>query len=183
MRESDVIGCEVPSVHLESRIVVGRRLPIGMRRSRLEVPTTPEAVALGHLATHVDDLAISGKLPEDSANFQGLELLEWSLSIHEGQTRARTCQNLVLASITQKRRCESFLSSLKKSPENRGSDEGGGSKDAKFGVTVTERPAAQASKEVLAERGSSTFQLEVLAASPADRALQERPQRKRKPLL
>ena len=100
MRESDVVGCEVPSVHLESRIVVGRRLPIGTQRSLLEVLTTPEAVALGHLATHVDDLAISGKLPEDSANFQGLELLEWSLSIHEGQTRARTCQNLLLASMT-----------------------------------------------------------------------------------
>jgi hypothetical protein len=99
MRESDVVGREVPSVHLESRIVVGRRLPIGTRRSRLEVPTTPEAVALGHLATHVDDLAISGKLPEDSANFQSLELLKWSLSIHEGQTRTRTCQNLPLASM------------------------------------------------------------------------------------
>ena len=71
MREPDVVGGEVTSVHLESRIVVGRRLPIGTRRSRLEVPTTPEAVALGHLATHVDDLAIPGKLPEDSANSQG----------------------------------------------------------------------------------------------------------------
>jgi hypothetical protein len=97
MRKSDVVGCEVPSVHLESRIVVGRRLPIGTRRSRLEVPTTPEAVALRHLATHVDDLAISGKLQEDSANLQGLELLKCSLSIHEAQTRARTCQNLLLA--------------------------------------------------------------------------------------
>lgn len=72
MREPDVVGGEVTSVHLEFRIVVGRRLPIGTRRSRLEVPTTPEAVALGHLATHVDDLAIPGKLPEDSANSQGL---------------------------------------------------------------------------------------------------------------
>jgi hypothetical protein len=97
MRESDVVGCEVSSVHLESRIVVSRGLPIGTRRSRLEVPTTPEAVALGHLATHVDDLAISGKLPKDSANFQGLELLKWSLSIHEGETTARTCQNVLLA--------------------------------------------------------------------------------------
>jgi len=99
MRESDVVGCEVSAVHLESRIVVSRRLPIGTRRPRLEVPTTPEAVALGHLATHIDDLAISGKLPEDSANFRGLELLKWGLSIHEGQTRARTCQNLLLASV------------------------------------------------------------------------------------
>jgi hypothetical protein len=38
-------------------------------------------------------------LPEDSANVQTLELLKWSLSIHEGQTRARTCQNLLLASM------------------------------------------------------------------------------------
>src|SRR5215218_10770321 len=53
---------------------------MGTRRTRLEVPTTAEAVALGHLATHVDDLAIPGKLPEDSANSQGLELLNWSFS-------------------------------------------------------------------------------------------------------
>jgi hypothetical protein len=32
--------------------VVGGRRPLGKRRSRLEVLTTPEAVALGHLATH-----------------------------------------------------------------------------------------------------------------------------------
>ena len=75
MREPDVVGGEVTSVHLEFRIVVGRQLPIGTRRSRLEVPTTPEAVALGHLAAHVDDLAILGKLPEDSANSEGLKLL------------------------------------------------------------------------------------------------------------
>jgi hypothetical protein len=80
MREPDVVGREVASVHLESRIVVGRRRPIGTRRSRLEVPTTPEAVALGHLATHVDDLAVPGKLPKDSANAQGLELLNWSFA-------------------------------------------------------------------------------------------------------
>jgi len=74
MREPDVVGGEVTSVHLESRIVVGGRRPLGKRRSRLEVATTPEAVALGHghLATHVDDLAIPGELPEDSANSQGL---------------------------------------------------------------------------------------------------------------
>jgi len=46
----------------------------------LVVSTTPEAVALGHLATHVDDLAIPGKLPKDSANSQGLQLLNWSFS-------------------------------------------------------------------------------------------------------
>src|SRR5213076_2492698 len=43
----------------------------------------PEAVALGHLATHVDELAIAGKLPEDSANSQAFELLNWSFfSVH-----------------------------------------------------------------------------------------------------
>src|SRR4029453_18127886 len=52
MREPDVVGGEVTSVRLESRIVVGRRRPIGKRRSRLEVPTAAEAVALRHLATH-----------------------------------------------------------------------------------------------------------------------------------
>src|SRR5205823_5268338 len=45
MREPDVVGGEVTSVHLESRIVVGSRHPIGTGRYRLEVPTTPEAVA------------------------------------------------------------------------------------------------------------------------------------------
>ena len=68
MPEPDVVGGKATSVHLESRIVVGRRHPTGARRHRLEIPTTPEAVALRHLATHVDDLAIPGKLPEDSAN-------------------------------------------------------------------------------------------------------------------
>ena len=69
VREPDVVGGEVTPVHLESRIVVGSRLPIGpRRRSRIEVPTTAEAVALGHLAAHVDDLAVLGKLPEDSAD-------------------------------------------------------------------------------------------------------------------
>ena len=74
MREPDVIGGEVTSVHLESRIVVGRRHPIGTRRYRLEVPTAAEAVALGHLAANVDDLAVLGKSPEDSANSKGLKL-------------------------------------------------------------------------------------------------------------
>jgi hypothetical protein len=39
----------------------------------------PERRVEGHLATHVDDLAIPGELPEDSANSQGLEPLNWSL--------------------------------------------------------------------------------------------------------
>jgi len=83
MREADVVGGEETSVHLESRIVVGRRLPIRIRLSRLEVPTAPEAVALGHLATHVDELAIAGKSPEDSANSQAFELLNWCFfSVH-----------------------------------------------------------------------------------------------------
>ncbi len=75
MPEPDVVGGKATSVHLESRIVVGRRHPIGTRRYRLEVPTTPEAVALGHLAAHVEDLAVLGKLPEDPANSEGLKLL------------------------------------------------------------------------------------------------------------
>jgi hypothetical protein len=88
VREPDVVGGEVTSVHLESRIVVGRGPPLGItHRSRLEVPTTPEAVALGHLATHVDELAIARKLPEDSTNSKGLELLIWSFS-RLNQTRA-----------------------------------------------------------------------------------------------
>ena len=72
MREPDVVGGEVTLVHLEPRIVVGRRHPIGTRRYRVEVATTPGAVALGHLATHVDDLVIPGKLPEDSVNAKAL---------------------------------------------------------------------------------------------------------------
>ena len=75
MPEPDVVGGKATSVHLESRIVVGRRHPIGTRRYRLEVPTTPEAVALGHLAAHVEDLAVLGKLPEDPANSEGRKLL------------------------------------------------------------------------------------------------------------
>ena len=83
MRKPDVVRGEVTSVHLQSRVVVGRWLPIGTRRSRVEVATTPEAVALGHLATHVAELAIAGKLPEDSANSQAFELLNWSFfSVH-----------------------------------------------------------------------------------------------------
>jgi hypothetical protein len=80
VRKPDVVGREATSVHFESRIVVGRRHPIGTRRYRLEVPTTPEAVALGHLATHVDDLAIPDELPEDSANSPALKLLNCSFS-------------------------------------------------------------------------------------------------------
>ncbi len=70
MREPDVVGGEVTSVHLEPRIVVGRRLPIRTRCSRVEVAAAPEAVALGHLAPHVDDLPIPGKLPKDSVDLQ-----------------------------------------------------------------------------------------------------------------
>ena len=69
MRKPDVVRGEVTPVRLESRIVVGSRLPIGPPlRSLIEVLTTPGAVALGHLAAHVDDLAVLGKLPEDSAD-------------------------------------------------------------------------------------------------------------------
>jgi hypothetical protein len=76
MRKPDVVGGEVTPVRLESRIVVGSRLPIGpRRRSWIEAPATPGAVALGHLAAHVDDLAELGKLPEDSANSEVLKPL------------------------------------------------------------------------------------------------------------
>jgi hypothetical protein len=76
-------------MHLEFRIVVSRWHPLGTRRSRLEVPRTPRAVALGHLATHVDELAIPCSSPEDVAlrNPQGLELREWSLHRHETRLR------------------------------------------------------------------------------------------------
>ena len=40
-------------MRFEPWVVVGRRRPIGTTRSRIEVPTTPEAVARGHLAAHV----------------------------------------------------------------------------------------------------------------------------------
>jgi hypothetical protein len=75
VRQPDVVRREVTSMRLEPWVVVGRRRPIGMRRFRIEVAATPEAVALGHLAAHVDDLAVLGKLEEDSVNSQGLELL------------------------------------------------------------------------------------------------------------
>jgi hypothetical protein len=58
----------------ESWVVVRRRGPIGTRRPRIEVPAAPEAVALRHLATHIDDLAVPGELQEDSANSKGLSL-------------------------------------------------------------------------------------------------------------
>jgi hypothetical protein len=77
MREPDVVGGEATSVHFEHRIVVGCRHPIGTRRYRVEVATTPGAVALGHLAAHLEDLAVLGKPPEDPpANSEGLKLLK-----------------------------------------------------------------------------------------------------------
>ena len=63
-------------MHLEPWVVVGRRRPVGTSRPRIEVPTAPEAVALGHLAAQVDDLAVLGKLPEDPANSEPLKLLD-----------------------------------------------------------------------------------------------------------
>ena len=77
VRQPDVVGGEVTSVLLESRIVVGSRLPIGppRLRPRFEVPATAGAVALGHLAAHVDQLAVLGELPEDSANPEVLKPL------------------------------------------------------------------------------------------------------------
>ena len=63
----------------ESWVVVGRRGPIGTRRLRIEVPAAPAAVALRHLATHVEDLAVPGELQEDSANSKVIEPLNSSL--------------------------------------------------------------------------------------------------------
>ena len=72
MRKPNVVGGEVTPVRLESRIVVGGRLPIGppgpLRRPRTEVSTTARAVALGHLAAHIDELTVLDKLPEDPAD-------------------------------------------------------------------------------------------------------------------
>jgi hypothetical protein len=78
MSEPDVVWGLATSVHLESRIVIGRRHPIGTRRPGVEMAAPPGAVALRHLATHVDELAIPGKSPQDVArpNPQILELLE-----------------------------------------------------------------------------------------------------------
>ena len=76
MGEPDVVRGEVSPVRLESRIVVGRRLPIGWaRRPRIEVLPTVGAVALGHLAAHVDELAVAGKLQEDSVDSEALKPL------------------------------------------------------------------------------------------------------------
>jgi hypothetical protein len=63
-------------VHLQSRIVVGRRLPIGIGRNRVEVPASPVAVALRHLATHIDELAVPGELHQDPANSKVLKPLD-----------------------------------------------------------------------------------------------------------
>ena len=56
--------------------MVSRRRPVGTTRPWVEVPTAPEAAALGHRAAQVDDLAVLGELPEDPANSEPLKLLE-----------------------------------------------------------------------------------------------------------
>jgi len=66
-------------MHLEPWIVVGGRRPI-RARPRLEVPATPGAVALGHLAVQIEKLAMLGKLQENSANAEAPELLDDRLS-------------------------------------------------------------------------------------------------------
>src|SRR5436190_2051340 len=66
MREPDVVGGEATSVHLEHRIVVGRRRPIGTRRYRVEVATTPAAAALGHLAAQVQMCVRPHRIAEPS---------------------------------------------------------------------------------------------------------------------
>lgn len=55
--------------------MVGGQLPRRTRRPRIEVPAAPDAVALGHFATHVDDLAVTGELHENPANSERLEPL------------------------------------------------------------------------------------------------------------
>jgi len=82
MREPDVVGSELTAVRLELRIVISRRLPIGTRRSRLEVPPATEAIALRHLATHLGDLSIASKLEEDSANARGLRASQSAIPRH-----------------------------------------------------------------------------------------------------
>ena len=62
-------------MHLELWVVVGCRRPLGTLRYRIEVAPPPDAVALGHLAAHIDELAALGKLPEDPANSEALKLL------------------------------------------------------------------------------------------------------------
>jgi hypothetical protein len=62
-------------MHLEPWIVVGGRGPL-RARPRLEVPATPGAVALGHLAVQIEKLAMLRKLQENSANAKPLELLD-----------------------------------------------------------------------------------------------------------
>lgn len=75
MRQPDIVRSEVASMRLEPGVVVGGRRPIGTSGFRIEVPTTSEAVALGHFAAHFDDLAVLGKLPEDAANSESLKRL------------------------------------------------------------------------------------------------------------
>ena len=91
MREPDVVAGEATFVRLESRIVVGRRRPVGTRRSRLEVSTTPEAVALGHLATQLDELAVPGELPQDSSNSEPLERLKCEQVIGRSRLQPASC--------------------------------------------------------------------------------------------
>jgi hypothetical protein len=40
------------------------------------VPTAAEAVALGHLAAQVEDLAVPGKLPQDALDSERVELVD-----------------------------------------------------------------------------------------------------------
>jgi hypothetical protein len=76
MREPDVVAGEATSVHFQSRIVVGCRLPIGIGRNRIKVLSSPVAVALRHLATDIDQLLVPGELHQDPADSEFLKPLD-----------------------------------------------------------------------------------------------------------
>ena len=63
-------------MRFESRVVIRGGRPLGASSDPIKPPTTPRAVALGHLAAHVDDLSVTNNLPEDSANAERVEFLD-----------------------------------------------------------------------------------------------------------
>jgi hypothetical protein len=91
MREPDVVGGEATSVHLQSRIMVSCGLPIGIGRDRIEVLSSAVAVALRHLATHMDQLLVPGELHQDPANSKFLKPLDsclFGLGFHDASITA-----------------------------------------------------------------------------------------------
>jgi hypothetical protein len=69
MREAHVLWYEMSAVRLEPRIMIGRWCP-GGGRNRLGIEMLPPfgTVALGHLASELDDLTTFGHLNEDTAD-------------------------------------------------------------------------------------------------------------------